>query len=57
MKNNNLKTGYWYIVAVSMMWNNNIPKKSSKYKLFFNLILSFLYFYSKRKLLTYLKKL
>lgn len=32
MKNNNLKTGYWYIVVVSMMWNNNIPKKSSKYK-------------------------
>lgn len=30
MKNNNLKTGYWYIVVVSMMWNNNIPKKSSK---------------------------
>jgi hypothetical protein len=32
MKNNNLKTGYWYIVVVSMMWHNNIPKKSSKYK-------------------------
>jgi len=32
MKNNNLKTGYWYIVVVSMMWHNNIPQKSSKYK-------------------------
>ena len=32
MKNNNLKTGYWYMVVVSMMWNNNIPQKSSKYK-------------------------
>jgi len=30
MKNNNLKTGYWYIVVVSMMWHNNIPQKSSK---------------------------
>lgn len=28
MKNNNLKTGYWYIVVVSMMWHNNIPQKS-----------------------------
>ena len=31
--------------------------KKVQNKLFFNLILSFLYFYSKRKLLTYLKKL
>lgn len=30
MKNNNLKTGYWYIVVVSMMWHNNIPQKGSK---------------------------